>query len=29
MGMNQPDPVDWVKKLDLSEKQATQMKEIN
>ena len=29
MGMNQPDPVDWVKKLDLNEKQATQMKEIN
>ena len=29
MGMNQHDPVDWVKKLDLNEKQATQMKEIN
>ena len=29
MGMNQPDPVDWVKKLDLNEKQATQMKQIN
>ena len=29
MGMNQPDSVDWVKKLDLNEKQATQMKQIN